>query len=267
MEDAGPNARNLKDLLRKSPLSESASRDLGAALGRFLAALHIRGSADVELLNAVRKNDFGRQITSWITYGRLVDTIKSSCQDTKLVEPLLTEAEVPTEAEMAEIGALANSTIKKIYEAESTFTMGDFWTGNVVVRLSDSGAIERIFVVDWEVTKPGLAYLDFAQLAAEMHTLKRFHPEASFSVDAALRAYSEAYKQEMQIDETFVRAAASHLGAHMVVITPSVQDWGSNNVMRRVVAEGIQYVLGGLCGDEEWLKASAVSGLLHGMVL
>ncbi|KAL5519481.1 hypothetical protein ACEPAH_1164 [Sanghuangporus vaninii] len=46
MEDAGPKSRNLKDLLRESPLSKSASRELGTALSRFLAALHVHGSAD-----------------------------------------------------------------------------------------------------------------------------------------------------------------------------------------------------------------------------
>ncbi|KAL5494727.1 hypothetical protein ACEPAI_188 [Sanghuangporus weigelae] len=173
---------------------ESASRELGTALGRFLTALHVHGSTDSELPDAVRKNDDGRRITPWITYGQLLDTLKRSTQNIRLIEPLA-GAEAPSEAEIEEISALADATIKKIYEAQTIFTMGNFWAGNVIVRLTNNGAIERMFVVDWEFAKPGIAFVDFAQFAAEMHTLKRFHPEATVSVDSALRTYGEAYKK------------------------------------------------------------------------
>ncbi|KAL5533706.1 hypothetical protein ACEPAG_166 [Sanghuangporus baumii] len=65
--------------------------------------------------------------------------------------------------------------------------MGDFWTGNVIIRLKYNGAIERMLVVDWELAKPEIAFVDFAQFAAEIHTLKRFHPEATVTVDSALQ--------------------------------------------------------------------------------
>ncbi|OCB87136.1 hypothetical protein A7U60_g5873 [Sanghuangporus baumii] len=263
MEDAGPNSRNLKDLLRESPLSKSASRELGTALGRFLAALHVRGSAESELPDAVRKNDDGRRITSWITYGQLLDTLKHSTQNTGLIEPPLAGVEAPSEAEIEEISALADATIKKIYEAQKPFTMGDFWTGNVIVRSTDNGVIERVFVVDWELAKPGTAFIDFAQFVAEMHTLKRFHPEATVSIDSTLRTYAEAYNKGVRIDEKFIKGAASHVGAHMIAVTPNILNWGSKKTTRKVFIEGIEYVLGGIRGDEEWLKASAVGGLLH----
>ena len=52
-------------------------------------------------------------------------------------------------------------TTGKILNARTTLTMGDVWTGNVVVRLTRSrGTVERAYGIDWEMAIPGV--LDFA---------------------------------------------------------------------------------------------------------
>ncbi|EJC98715.1 uncharacterized protein FOMMEDRAFT_23526 [Fomitiporia mediterranea MF3/22] len=259
MEDAGPSARNLKDLLRTVPLNEETSRELGAAMGRFLAAVHVHGTADTALIEATQNIEDARRITAWITYGRLVDSLKEAGNGTTLVDPPLVGSEGVSETQLAEVKELVDSTIKKIYDARTDFTMGDFWTGNIVVRLTPNKAIERIFVVDWEISKPGLQFADFAQFAAEMNTLRRFHPEAETSVVTALSAYKEAYIQGKEVDEQFLRSAASHLGAHMITISPRVENWnGTKEQIREVVKEGVEYLLGGMNGDVQWLNSSVV---------
>lgn len=263
MEDAGPDARNLKDLLRESPLSELASRELGTALGQFLVAVHVNGTADTDLLAGVQKNDDSRRITAWMTYGRLFETLKGQGVRAGLFDPPLVGIDGLSDEQVEEIGQYADAVMKEIYDAQTVFTMGDFWTSNIVVRLTPSGEIERIFVIDWEMAKPGLAFLDFAQFTAEMNTLRRFHPEADTSVNTALDAYVDAYRSGVHIGEQFVRSAAAHVGAHLISITPGVKTWGSKEKMREVVEEGIEYLLGGIHGNPEWLMSSVIGGLLR----
>lgn len=47
--------------------------------------------------------------------------------------------------------------------------MGDLWTRNVIVIVranEETGEVEQVFVIVWEVTQPGIPFLDFGQLAA-----------------------------------------------------------------------------------------------------
>ncbi|KAL5519482.1 hypothetical protein ACEPAH_1165 [Sanghuangporus vaninii] len=96
-----------------------------------------------------------------------------------------------------------------------------------------------------------------------MHTLRRFHPEATVSVDSMLRTYGVTYQEDVRIDEKFIKGAGSHVGVHMITVTLNVLNWGSKKTTKKVFIEEIEYVLGGIRGDEEWLKAATIGGLLH----
>ncbi|KAI5122357.1 hypothetical protein M0805_004115 [Coniferiporia weirii] len=264
MEDCGTQARTLKELLRDAALGMHAARALGGALGRFLAAVHVRRSTDAELLEYVACNEFGKRVSVWATYGRLVGTLEGNWAKADLVEPSFVGEAGLSDADVEDVKTLVDVTTQAIQDASTFFTMGDFWTGNIIVRLSDSGEVERAYVVDWEMCRPGLPYLDFGQLIAEMHTSRWFSDGAAESVKEALEAYSEAYKENSGalVDEAFVRGAAAHVGVHMVVWTPRVSTWGPMDKVRRVMQEGAEYVLRGKRGDMDWLRTSVVGGLL-----
>ncbi|THH05169.1 hypothetical protein EW145_g4991 [Phellinidium pouzarii] len=265
MEDCGPHGRTLKEILRDAdvPLSPHAARALGTALGRFLAVVHTQGSSDVELLNCVARNEEGKRLSALVTYGRLAAMLKGEGESAGLVEPPIAGAGGLSEKDVEDVGALASETIQAMLDASTVFTMGDFWTGNIMVHLGDGGQVERAYVVDWEVAKPGLPFLDFGQFVAEMHTLRRCHSTAEGSVEEALSAYAKAYRKEMgtRVDDEYVRGAAAHIGAHLAVWTPRVSTWGPKNKVREIVREGAEYLLRSRRGDMEWLKTSVVDEL------
>ncbi|KAF7329590.1 APH domain-containing protein [Mycena kentingensis (nom. inval.)] len=260
MEDAGENSETLKSLLRRTSLLHANLTQLCADLGRFLATIHNHGSADAELMSKVGTNEQMRWITAWITYEGVLPILKGEGPYAGVVSPAL---DLPS-ADLERLASLCKTRIAQVYAAADTFTMGDFWTGNVICRLNPlSGQVEKAFVVDWEVAKPGVPFLDWGQLAAELYTIGCFHPARAAEIGVGLDAYGRAYRdaRESGVDEEFVRGAESHVGAHLAVITPTVTGWGTKEEVREVVKKGTEFMLKGLDGDIEWLKTSVVSGL------
>lgn len=216
-------------------------------------------------MNVVGRNLEGKQLSAFATYSRLVDTLKGVGVDRALLDPPLIETNPKEHIEIIE--QIARETSKAIIDADSVFTMGDFWTGNVVVRTAQYGqgdiTVDRIFVIDWEVTKPGLPYLDFAQIVAELYLLRRFCDHTKESVDNAIDAFFSAYKELGDVNEAFARGAAAHFGAHLVAWTPRA-GWEPRpkNRVREVVHEGIDYLLLSYGGKLEALKQSIIGPLL-----
>ena len=59
--------------------------------------------------------------------------------------------------------------------------MGDFWPGNMMVVLDGDRNLERIYVLDWELSRTGLPGADIGQFCAEIHLLRRFEADAKDS--------------------------------------------------------------------------------------
>jgi 5-methylthioribose kinase len=119
------------------------------------------------------------------------------------------------------------------------FVMGDFWTGNLAVALDKDGKLKQIFVVDWEVSKLGLAGIDVGQFSAELYLLKRCHGAVcGEAASAMLEHFLEAYEPT---DEE-LRRAVVHLGCHLVVI-PSFTTKGDSEITRAVAAEGVEVMV------------------------
>ncbi len=117
--------------------------------------------------------------------------------------------------------------------------MGDFWPGNLMVRLDAAGALERIYVVDWELAKAGLHGVELGQFCAEMHLLRRCYPEVcGETASAALQTFLEAYKPDAEV----ARSAVVRWGTHMVVL---VRGWSGGTRRRRVrlCLRGVRYVV------------------------
>jgi 5-methylthioribose kinase len=114
--------------------------------------------------------------------------------------------------------AIVAERTAEIHHSRETLTMGDFWTGNVMVTLRpadiEGPALERVHVIDWELVKPGVAALDIGQFCAEMHTFTLFRPDTIAPASALIDAFLTAYRVHcgtMALHTPSV--AAKHMGA------------------------------------------------------
>lgn len=262
VEDCGTDTHTLKHLLKEGLLDIQACRTVGRALGTFLATIHRECSKDLKLLEYLDKStkmkSFGAPLT------RVVSTLtgdRKTRAGKAIVDP-------PLEGSLPE-GTI--QTAEKIVQeitratggaaAQRVFTMGDFHTQNIVVRTrgrtTGSLTVERIFVIDWEDTKPGLPYMDFGQFVADMHSLRRFYEDTARDlVDETLKEYFSAYKEGYPVDEVFLRGATAQIGAHLIEATPV--GWEPKEKIRTVVAEGVEYLVMSKRKKLDFLKEAAI---------
>ncbi|KAJ7910327.1 kinase-like domain-containing protein [Mycena leptocephala] len=263
MEDCGVQSLNLKQLMLTATPSPAVAREIGLALGQFLGRLHLWGASNSSLLDYFDQNKQAKKITAWITYERLISTLTT--------EKLSAVACLPTpvlENTLDALRAIVAERTAEIHHSRETLTMGDFWTGNVMVSLRSADiegpALERVHVIDWELVKPGVAALDIGQFCAEMHTLTLFRPDTIAPASALINAFLTAYRVHcgtMALRTPSV--AAKHMGAHLVVITPWV-GWGTPQDTAKAIEVGLTYLIEG--GSEQWVREKSVFGpLLQGV--
>ncbi|KAJ7887303.1 kinase-like domain-containing protein [Mycena olivaceomarginata] len=262
MEDCGVQSLNLKQLMLTATPSPAIAREIGLALGQFLGRLHLWSAMDSSLLDAFDQNKQAKKITAWITYERLISTL------TMEKHPAI--ACLPTPVPDNTLDALRLIVAERtteIHHSRETLTMGDFWTGNILVTLSpadgDMGqppVLERVHVIDWELVKPGVAALDIGQFCAEMHTLTLFRPDTTASASALIDAFLTAYRAHCgTMAPRTPSVAAKHMGAHLVVITPWVE-WGTPEDTAKAIEVGLTYLIEG--GSEQWVREKSVFGPL-----
>jgi len=121
--------------------------------------------------------------------------------------------------------------------------------------------LEWVYVLDWELAKPGLAGLDIGQFCAEMHLLRRFSPACGTSATTVLDAFLKTYRDAAGVGVGVAKDAIVHIGAHLVAWTPRVP-WGSKERTREVVDEGVGYLVEGYAATQEWLRGSLVGRLV-----
>ncbi|KAF8139316.1 kinase-like domain-containing protein [Mycena galopus ATCC 62051] len=259
MDDCGAQSLNLKELMLTATPSPAVAREIGLALGQFLGRLHSWGATDSSLLDAFDQNTQAKRITAWITYERLISTLTTD----KVPAVACLPTPVP-DSTLDALRAIIAERTTEIYHSRETLTMGDFWTGNVMVTLhptnNEESALERVHVIDWELVKPGVAALDIGQFCAEMHTLTLFRPDTTASASALIDAFLTAYRAHC--DTMALRTptvAAQHMGAHLVVITPWV-GWGTPADTAKAIEVGLTYLTDG--GSEEWVREKSVFGPL-----
>jgi len=148
--------------------------------------------------------------------------------------------------------------------------MGDFWTGNIIVQLSDPKdgeevALEKVLVVDWEITRIGIAGNDVGQFLAEMITPSKFYPDCRLVVEDAILAFGQAYKQSYAgFQDEMVCVAAMQTGSHLINLTPRVASWNNQTAMVRETAlEGMKYLTEGHKRNREWVEKSVLGALYH----
>jgi 5-methylthioribose kinase len=268
MEDCGPGTTTLKQLILDHQLSNltpslnesflAQAGRIGVELGRFAGVLHGWGLKDEDrsAIEMFSKHQEGRTITGWATYGRLISTLTG-------VDGLPMLKDPPFEVSQDKLDVLAKiaeERQRQIMEANETMTHGDFWPGNILVNMQREGdkfVLKRIFIVDWELVKPGIKGTDLGQFCAELHLLRQFHKGTTDAVNTILQTFLETYNQFHKVDIALSRVANAHMGAHLVGWLPRVP-WGEKDRVREVVAEGVEDLVQAYSGPDDWLAHSVI---------
>lgn len=280
MDDCGQGVLNLKELMLTDPPPLEVAETIGTALGEFIGKLHSRctgkeegvggGGGHSEMVDFVNGNQVARSISALVTYGRLVPTLtgqEAGGLEYKPDPPLDVSPE-----EMTVVEEIAKVKSEQVMTSMETVVMGDFWPGNIMLSFNEGGrdeiertekTIRRIYVLDWELVKPGVAGLDVGQFIAEMHLLRCFsqscYKSASTVIDSALKSYRGVRGGG---DGGVARAVLIHVGAHLVAWTPRVPTWEGAEKVREVVLSGVRNLVDGYRGSEEGIKGSIVGELL-----
>ncbi|KAI0931259.1 hypothetical protein AcW1_001289 [Taiwanofungus camphoratus] len=262
MQDCGENSLTLKQFLQDSPPSVVVADRIGAALGELIGRLHTRGSNDNEFLGLFVGNEKGRKLSASVTYDRLVSTLTNGRLPALSDPPL----EVSQE-KLNTISIVAKQTGHAMLTTTETIVMGDFWPGNVLVVLDRNKdgnlkEIKRVYVVDWEMAKPGLAGLDIGQFCAELHLLCEFKPESREAASTLLSSFLRGYREAYTVNLHVARTAIVHVGAHLVAWTPRIS-WGSKEKIREVVQEGVDLLVEGCMATKGYIGESILGALLQ----
>ncbi|KAF9486426.1 kinase-like protein [Pholiota conissans] len=258
MEDLGENTVDLKAFMKAGGPSREMAIQIGTALGVFLGKLHHWGKDNAELCDAMKGNEQAKKMTAWAFYGKLISTLTGKDGVPKLQDPPLKVSAKDLEV----IQTVADVNVKACHEAEDQFVMGDFWPGNVLVKLDAQGKLARMFVVDWELAKAGLIAVEIGQFCAEIYLLGRCIPEVcQETAPLVLEHFFAEYKREYGASEDVARQTLVRWGTHMVVLGARV-NWGEKELSRAVVLEGARIVVDGQTCSSEELKNSLVAGLM-----
>ncbi|KAH9486413.1 4-hydroxytryptamine kinase [Psilocybe cubensis] len=242
MDDAGEDAISLKSYIQQGHATLASAKKIGAAVGAFLGGMHKWGKGNKELCAAVAGNSQAKAMSAWVFYGRLLPTLSGDSGVPKLMDPPLVAAAEDLEV----IKGLVEETTAALLAVDDQFVMGDFWPGNMMLRIDGQGEVEGISVLDWELTKTGLSGLDIGQFCAEMHLLRRSQPEVCGSTaTGVLEEFLKEYKRTCEPGEEVARRTVVQWGVHMAVLGARV-DWGDKEASRRLVLEGVRIVVDGV---------------------
>ncbi|KAJ7049512.1 kinase-like domain-containing protein [Mycena amicta] len=182
-----------------------------------------------------------QNITAMITYGRLIRMLT-----THKIPAIELLPDPISDEDLDSIRAIVEERTAEIHAAKTSLTMGDFWTGNVIVAN----------IIDWELAKPGVLALDVSQFCAEVHCISVFKPEKADSANALIRAFLTEYRAHCgDMEDNFAGTAAKHLGAHLVTIAPTV-GWGTPEESVKAVEEGLMYLQEGC--SAKWLRERSI---------
>lgn len=244
LEDAGP-LPSLKTWTTEDVDVATCTR-IGEAIGRFLAHMHDSSAGDQKLLAEFNGNETAKYLSGKLYFGGLPTAAKKFGH----TDDFLTEA--------ARVGE------DEVMQRSDVLTIGDFWTGNVLVS-SHTSANEglHLYVLDLELSKPGTAEFDIGQMAAEMWCLARFRRNAREQSLALVAAFLGSYKaaRKSSVDAAKV---AIRIGAHLLVIMPNA--WANEATTEEIaaaVAEGVEFVRMGWERDEEALRRSVLAPLMR----
>ena len=181
---------------RPSPPTKDVSRIIGAALGKFIATLHNKSRNNVEVLDNFDKNQQARVLSAWATYGRLHSTLSGE----DALPPLSDPPFEVTSDDLKKIDQLALNAQDLVKTSRETLVHGDFWPGNVLIRFKPNATsegvdeVEKMYLVDWELVKPGSRGVELGQFLGELYQAQHFCEINAPSAEALRVGLLEAYQ-------------------------------------------------------------------------
>lgn len=210
---------------------------IGSALGRWIARLHTLTRAVPAHENAEARSMYR------YAYAHLAGAFEKFGLDGAVARAI-----------DAEFGG-------KLATDDACVCHGDFWPGNVLVRVRGGEEEAQLSVVDWEITRRGTGATDVAQFAAEAYLLERFYGDKGL-----LRAFLEAYVGSVQASgqaekEEFVRRLVVHFGVH-VAFWPTWVKWCEEDETKELVMLGREYMLAGREGNWKAVRKGPLEPVL-----
>jgi aminoglycoside phosphotransferase (APT) family kinase protein len=222
-------SKTLKDIY--SSTSELDVVAAGTQLGTWIAALH----------QSTRTLDVGDNQTGKVIYRHSYNHVSGALESHGFDQSL---------------GELVNEEFgSKLQTDDECVCHGDFWTGNVLVKLDPL----RLTIVDWEMTRRGNGATDIGQFAAEAWLLERFRGEKGM-LPAFLTAYRETQGKDWDQDFTQRQRIAIHYGTHISYWPTRVQ-WGSKEETHDVVKLGSEVLKHAIDKDFKWFKEGPLAPL------
>ncbi|KXT07464.1 hypothetical protein AC578_566 [Pseudocercospora eumusae] len=206
-------------------------RKIGSTLGRFLAKVHGLGT---ELKSQFDNNMTARKLSSAVYFSRLPAEARKH------------GFEAESFATAAERGA------RDVLEAHDVLTIGDFWTGNILVCKAGHKEELNICVVDFEMAKTGTAAFDIGHMAAEMYCLAAFRDRerGMALLNSFLSSYQRASSDPVKIVDVAIR-----IGAHLFTVMPGAwPNEAMDDQIKEQLQVGAQLISAGVDNDLKKLR-------------
>jgi len=119
MEDCGTDIVTLKDfLLLGKASSPGLAETIGRSLGEFIASMHEWSKSNPDgILDFFNGNEQARKLSAWVTYGRLIDTLKQTGDH---VPPALSDPPLEVEeSDLQVISTIADELEKDMMSARN----------------------------------------------------------------------------------------------------------------------------------------------------
>ncbi|KAF9580825.1 hypothetical protein BGW38_002374 [Lunasporangiospora selenospora] len=218
--------------------------EIGSALGTFLAKFHAWSQTQPQLIEKFHANSLGRSYSADFYFGQLEKPGKHLAG---------------LDNHLDRIRPIALKHRQKVLEINEVLTIGDFWTGNVLVKApKNENEKLRLYVIDLELIRPGPAYFDLGQFSGELYSIARFkNKEGGLALlSSFLAAYHTERPGSVEAGDVAVR-----LGSHLITVTPFVKWSEDKEKILRVATEGAEMIVRGGEQDKAWLQESVVREL------
>jgi len=231
MQDLGDLLSLKQRIIQNLNSSSSQAKEIGRGLAQFLLFVHSFPTS-TQILKTFQ-HDLGRRLA---TNGPSI-----------IVERCRTLLNL-TEDQIQIMSKAADLMIKSIFDANQQLTVGDFWTGNILVDSSGDKNL-KLYVVDYEAMKIGVPELDVSQMIAEMYLAGR-HYHTSDNLQLMIDEFLTTWMMDKQQETTEIRKEKKRMimigfGVHLMRF---YSDWStpeSPDVNIKAVQLGADYVLDG----------------------
>jgi aminoglycoside phosphotransferase (APT) family kinase protein len=215
----------LKELiLAEEKLEEKLATEIAVLLAQFMKQLHQFGGDDANKKDF--ENPTARQMCVFRTWTRLLPALKEAKAVPANHEQIVDEI---CQLKAADIGT--NKT---------TIVMGDFWPGNILVRLTGDRKLDKIFIVDWELAHLGDPASDLGQFLAEVEIAGEFSKNNEVAAKAILSQFVDEYRSDMSdIEKRRIgKRTMVYTGAHEVTWIRAARWTSDEELVRKYCKRG-----------------------------